>query len=130
MKKVLVIEDDAVMRVVLEKLLLAYNFKVLAADNGLLGLHLANKHEPDLIISDVNMPYMNGHEVLENLRKNLKTANVPFIFLTSENDSNSRYSALLKGANDYLTKPLDFSELRKAITAQLSTHQLCSTSHD
>ena len=129
MKKVLVIEDDAVMRVVLEKLLLAYNLKVLAADNGLIGLHLANKYEPDLIISDVNMPYMNGHEVLEKLRENLKTAKVPFIFLTSENDTNSRYSALLRGANDYLTKPLDFSEFRKAITAQLSTHQLSSTSH-
>lgn len=130
MKKVLVIEDDAIMRVVLGKLLLAENFDVFTADNGLVGLHLANKQEPDLIVSEVNMPYMNGYEVLKKLRQNLKTANIPFIFLTSENDINNRSIALLQGANDYLTKPLEFSEFRKAITAQLSTHQLCSTSHD
>ncbi|MBD1803923.1 response regulator [Microcoleus sp. FACHB-SPT15] len=130
MKKVLVIEDDEIMRVVLGKLLVADKFDVLTADNGLLGLHLASKQDLDLIVSDVNLPYMNGYEVLKNLRRNLKTAKIPFIFLTSENDRERRSAALLQGANDYLTKPCDFSELRKAIAAQLSTHQLCSPNHD
>jgi chemosensory pili system protein ChpA (sensor histidine kinase/response regulator) len=76
------------------------------------------------------MPYLNGDEVLKQLRANVKTANIPFILLTSEEDSRKRSYALQLGVNDYLAKPFNSKTLLKAIARQLENKQLCCLSHD
>lgn len=130
MKKILLIEDDKLFRSVICQALMTKPYQVITAENGQVGLRLAAELEPDLIISDMYMPYLNGDEVLKQLRASLKTANIPFILLTSENDSNKRSYALGLGANDYLVKPFKPDELLNAIVRQLGNKQLCCLSHD
>jgi DNA-binding response OmpR family regulator len=130
MKKILLIEDDKLFRSIICQVLLTKPYQVITAENGQVGLRLAAELEPDLIISDMYMPYLNGDEVLKQLRANVKTGNVPFILLTSEDDSDMRSYGLRLGANDYLVKPFKCSELLNAIARQLENKQLCCLSHE
>lgn len=130
MKKILLIEDDNLFRSIICQLLITKPYQVITAENGQVGLRLAAELEPDLIISDMYMPYLNGDEVLKQLRASLKTAKIPFILLTSENDSNKRSYALRLGVNDYLVKPFNAKTLFKAIARQIETKQFCCLSHD
>lgn len=130
MKKILLIEDDKLFRSIICQLLIRKPYQVTTAENGQVGLRLAAELEPDLIISDMYMPYLDGDEVLKQLRANVKTANIPFILLTSEDDSDMRSYGLRLGANDYLVKPFKFSELLNAIARQLVNKQLCCLSHE
>lgn len=130
MKKILLIEDDKLCRSIICQVFLTKSYQVITAENGQVGLRLAAELEPDLIISDMYMPYLDGDEVLKQLRANVKTANIPFILLTAEEDSNKRSYALQLGANDYLAKPFNSKTLLKAIERQLENKQLCCLSHD
>ncbi len=118
-RKVLVIEDATDTLTSLLDLIESQGFQAIGAKNGLIGLQLANQHLPDLIISDINMPEMNGYEVLEALRQNTKTARIPFIFLSGEESNASRRLGLELGAADYLTKPVINKQLMEAIAVQL-----------
>lgn len=115
MKRILVIEDNAIFSLTLFRMLSLQNFDVVTAEDGLVGLELAEELKPDLILSDINMPNLNGYGLLKRLRENLRTNNIPFIFITSESDTHSRSRALQLGANDYLTKPVSSRELLEAI---------------
>lgn len=117
--KVLVIEDATDTLTSLLDLIESQGFQAIGAKNGLIGLQLANEQMPDLIISDINMPEMNGYEVLEALRQNTKTARIPFIFLSGEESNASRRLGLELGAADYLTKPVINKQLMDAIAVQL-----------
>ena len=117
--KVLVIEDATDTLTSLLDLIESQGFQAIGAKNGLIGLQLANEQLPDLIISDINMPEMNGYEVLEALRQNTKTARIPFIFLSAEESNASRRLGLELGAADYLTKPVINKQLMEAIAVQL-----------
>jgi DNA-binding response OmpR family regulator len=118
-RKVLVIEDATDTLTSLLDLIESQGFQAIGAKNGLIGLQLANEQLPDLIISDINMPEMNGYEVLEALRQNTKTARIPFIFLSGEESNASRRLGLELGAADYLTKPVINKQLMEAIAVQL-----------
>ncbi|MBD1905100.1 response regulator [Funiculus sociatus GB2-A5] len=118
-RKVLVIEDATDTLTSLLDLIESQGFQAIGAKNGLIGLQLANEQLPDLIISDINMPEMNGYEVLEALRQNTKTARIPFIFLSGEESNASRRLGLELGAADYLTKPVINKQLMDAIAVQL-----------
>lgn len=117
--KVLVIEDATDTLTSLLDLIESQGFQAIGAKNGLIGLQLANEQMPDLIISDINMPEMNGYEVLEALRQNTKTARIPFIFLSGEEGNAARRLGLELGAADYLTKPVINKQLMEAIAVQL-----------
>lgn len=117
--KVLVIEDATDTLTSLLDLIESQGFQAIGAKNGLIGLQLANEQMPDLIISDINMPEMNGYEVLEALRQNTKTARIPFIFLSGEEGNAARRLGLELGAADYLTKPVVNKQLMEAIAVQL-----------
>ncbi|MBD1834270.1 response regulator [Cyanobacteria bacterium FACHB-472] len=117
--KVLVIEDATDTLTSLLDLIESQGFQAIGAKNGLIGLELANEQMPDLIISDINMPEMNGYEVLEALRQNTKTARIPFIFLSGEEGNAARRLGLELGAADYLTKPVINKQLMEAIAVQL-----------
>ncbi|MBW4681614.1 MAG: response regulator [Microcoleus vaginatus WJT46-NPBG5] len=122
MKKILVIEDEEVVRTNILELLDAENFEALEASNGLLGIQLAQKNLPDLIICDIMMPNLDGYAVLAALRSEPMTATIPLIFLTAKDDRSSTRKGMELGADDYLTKPCTANELLKAISIRLEKH--------
>lgn len=120
MSKILVIEDELLFQAFLFDILEAHGFQVVLANNGNLGLQMAKEQLPDLILSDIKMPELNGYEVLKALRQDPVTATIPFIFLTGE-ENRLRYQQLKElGANGLLTKPVDNSVLIRVINAQLA----------
>ncbi|HAX75097.1 MAG TPA: response regulator [Cyanobacteria bacterium UBA11372] len=121
MEKILVIEDDADQRIMMSLFLRTENFEVTLAENGRVGLELARKIKPDLILSDINMPEVDGYEVLKALRDDVATVNIPFIFITAEVDAEAHCLAMQLGANDYLTKPINLKHLLLAIAIHLKT---------
>lgn len=119
MDKILVIEDEQAVRDVIVDMLDAENFYPVSAQNGQIGVKLAHKHLPDLIICDVMMPEMDGYEVLTHLRQSPETATIPFMFLTAKADKTDVRQGMELGADDYLTKPFTRHELLQAIAARL-----------
>lgn len=107
---VLVVEDNADLLEYLREHL-AERFRVLVADHGLRGLEMARAHHPDLIISDVMMPEMDGQALCEAIKGEPETDFIPVILLTAKASRDSRLSGLAMGADDYLTKPVDLQEL-------------------
>ncbi|MBO3458097.1 response regulator [Aetokthonos hydrillicola Thurmond2011] len=119
MYQILVIEDETSIRQNLLDLLALEDFKVISAENGQIGLQLAQQTIPDLIICDVMMPELDGHNVLKILRQEPTTATIPFIFLTAKSDKTDFRQGMELGADDYLTKPFTRAELLTAITSRL-----------
>lgn len=120
MRKILVIEDEQQVRDTLLEILEAESFEAIGASDGQLGLQLAQKYLPDLILCDVNMPVMDGYEVLQQLRQDSVTATIPFIFLTARGDKADLRQGMSLGADDYLTKPCTVNELLTSIESRLS----------
>jgi DNA-binding NarL/FixJ family response regulator len=118
-KKILVIEDEPEMRRNLMTILKLEKFQPLGAEHGRAGLELVKREKPDLILCDVMMPELDGHGVLEALRKNGDTASIPFIFLTAKGEKADLRSGMNLGADDYLTKPVAKADLLHAISARL-----------
>ena len=120
MSKILIIEDQPQMRKNLATILEMENFEVVTAENGRRGIELVQTAKPDLIVCDVMMPDMDGHEVLSTLRSAAITATIPFVFLTAKADKADLRSGMNLGADDYLTKPVASAELLATITARLA----------
>src|SRR6201984_1703059 len=119
MKKILVIEDEPEMRRNLTTVLRLEKFHALAAENGRIGVELAKKEKPDLILCDVRMPELDGYGVIRALRANTKTAAIPFIFLTAKGEKPDIRAGMNLGADDYLTKPVGKADLLAAIRSRL-----------
>lgn len=119
MKKILVIEDEPEMRRNLLTILKLEKFQPTGAENGRAGIAAAKREKPDLILCDVMMPELNGHEVLEALRQDEATAAIPFIFLTAKGEKEDLRDGMNLGADDYLTKPVARLDLLEAIQARL-----------
>jgi DNA-binding response OmpR family regulator len=120
MKKILIIEDELMVRENLTDLLMENNYNAIPCENGFIGAMAAHENEPDLILCDVMMPDMDGFEVLQALRLNSSTKSVPFLFLTALNDVNSIRKGMNLGANDFLTKPYKIEDLLRAIEIRLT----------
>lgn len=123
MKKVLVIEDEAETRDNLVLMLEMEGFKPLAAPNGRVGVRVAKRELPAVILCDVSMPELDGYGVLEALRADEATVLIPFIFLTAKGDKQDLRTGMNLGADDYLTKPAGAEEVLAAIRARLDRHQ-------
>ena len=123
MIKVLVIEDEDVLRTNIADILEVNGFEVSQAENGQVGIERARRDRPDLIICDVMMPEVDGHEVLATLRQEPETALTSFIFLTAKATVGDVRHGMNLGADDYLTKPFTQAQLLEAIAARLSKHQ-------
>ena len=119
MKRILIIEDEPAMLANLRDILELEGFEALTAPNGLLGLATARQEKPDLILCDILMPLLDGHGVLEGLRKDRATAKIPFIFLTAKGEHADIRAGMNLGADDYLVKPFKVADLLEAIEARL-----------
>jgi CheY-like chemotaxis protein len=117
-KTILVIEDERATRTSLLSFLRDLGFRVLGAENGLIGVQLAQEHCPDLIICDIIMPELDGYDVLRTLKQNPVTTRIPLIFLTMTATVEGCQQSLAMGASDYLAKPVSSDQLRRAIAAQ------------
>lgn len=123
MKKILIIDDDPVMRSNLRDILEMENLRPVIAANGPAGLLAARNEAPDLILCDVLMPCMDGYDVLAALRKDAATARTPFIFLTAKGEHADVRAGMNLGADDYLVKPVKAEDLLEAIAARLERAQ-------
>jgi len=119
MKKILVIEDEPEMRRNITSLLRFKEYQAIAAENGRVGVELARREKPDLILCDVMMPELDGYGVLRALQEDAKLALIPFIFLTAKGEKDDLRSGMNLGADDYLTKPVANNDLVQAIEARL-----------
>ncbi|MBD2167313.1 EAL domain-containing response regulator [Calothrix membranacea FACHB-236] len=119
MTKILVIEDEELVRENLLDLLDAEDFDTIAAANGRIGINLAFSEIPDLILCDMMMPEVDGYGVLTTLRQDPLTATIPFIFLTAKSAKADFRQGMDMGADDYLTKPFTRAELLSAIVNRL-----------
>ena len=119
MKKILVIEDDSEMRRNIVIVLRLEQYQPIAAENGRVGVELAKREKPDLILCDVMMPELDGYGVLKALHEDTNTALTPFIFLTAKGEKEDLRSGMNLGAADYLTKPVAQADLLKAIEVRL-----------
>ena len=118
---VLVVDDEEDNVILLEKRLKAAGFDTIEARDGDEALSQAFKYLPALILLDIMMPKKDGYEVLEILRKNEKTKDIPVILLTAKAEIPDKVRGLELGAEDYVTKPFDFKELLARINAHLET---------
>jgi DNA-binding response OmpR family regulator len=116
--KLLVVEDDDAIREGIIDLLTLEGFEVTESRNGQEALSILSDWEPDLVISDVMMPKMDGHKLLQNYRMMSNSNEVPFLFLTALTDKTEQRKGMNLGADDYLTKPFTRQELLDAIHTQ------------
>jgi len=118
-KKILLIEDNPDVRENTGEILELAGYTVVSAPDGKVGVNLAQKEHPDLVICDIMMPELDGYGVLHILNKNPETAGIPFIFLTAKTEKTDIRRGMNLGADDYLTKPFDDTDLLNAIEARL-----------
>ena len=108
MKRILVIDDDSIIRTLLSNLLHKAGYEVVTAVDGNTGLNLAFEVQPDVVITDYQMPGINGLEVLERIREQSR---VPVIMLTAKGEDMDKILGLDYGADDYITKPFSYDLL-------------------
>lgn len=119
MKNILVIDDDLPLRENIQEILQLSGYNAITAENGKVGVTLAQDLKPDLIICDITMPLMDGFEVLYILSKSPATENIPFIFLSAKIDKTDIRKGMGMGADDYLFKPFDEMDLLNSIKLRL-----------
>ena len=120
MAKLLCVEDDAELLEIITEELTDAGHTVLQATDGCAGLEMILQHSPDLVISDISMPGMNGYVLLKTLRNNHPSfAEMPFIFLSALADRDHVIDGLDLGADDYLTKPIDYEMLAVRVDSRL-----------
>ena len=107
MKDILVVEDSATQAARIRYLLESYNYKVEVSENGQNALEWLSKHEPSLVISDIVMPEMNGFELCEKIKSNVRSMNTPVILLTALSDPEEVIEGLSCGADSFVTKPFN-----------------------
>lgn len=118
-KTILLIEDNDEMRENTSEILELAKYNVITAKNGKIGVELAQKEKPNLIICDIMMPVLDGYGVLHMLGKNPETSAIPFIFLTAKAEKTDFRKGMSMGADDYITKPFDDIELLNAVENRL-----------
>lgn len=120
-KKILAIDDENDVLLIIKTALSGEGYEILTASNGFDGLAMAEDHQPDLIILDLRMPEMDGMEVLEKLRENDKTEKIPIIVLTGISAKGKIREALDKGITYYIVKPFECQDLASKVHIAIKT---------
>lgn len=115
----LIVEDDPAMLAAFQDVLIGAGFNVLSAQNGQVALEKMESIKPDLILSDISMPVMDGYQLFEAVREQPGGAVIPFIFLTARGTREDIFAGKSLGADDYITKPVTTRELLAAVKARL-----------
>jgi DNA-binding response OmpR family regulator len=124
-KKILIIDDDKnLTEIVKASLEGSGEYQVMVENKGTRGLYAARKLKPDLILLDIRMPYMDGFEVLESLKKDNNTIFIPVVMLTAEDSDSSKMKAMQRYSEDYLTKPLTAKQLKTKIGEVLKRREI------
>lgn len=118
-KKILIIEDETDVRSTLVDLLESVGYKPIAVQDGLHAINFLEQEIPDLVISDIMMPVIDGYQVLEHFQRLPATSNVPFIFLSAKIGSSDIRKGMINGADDYITKPFRAKDLLQSVETQL-----------
>src|SRR5881227_1670750 len=124
MKKILLIEDNDDIRDNTAEILELSNYKVIVAENGKVGVEKAIMHTPDLIICDIMMPVLDGYGVLHALQRNDALKHTPFIFLTAKTERGDFRKGMELGADDYITKPFDGTELLNTVDRRIKKMEM------
>ena len=124
MVKVLLIEDNEEVRENTSEILELANYDVEIAENGKVGVERAYAFKPDIIVCDIMMPELDGYGVLHILSKSPATASIPFIFLSAKAEKSDMRKGMNLGADDYLTKPFEETELLDAIETRMKKSDL------
>lgn len=122
MSKLLVVEDDDMIQEILVERLLLRDFEVVTADNGEDALSVAQQEQPDLILMDMSLPFLDGLEATRRLRAMDETRHIPIIALTAHAMKEDREKSLAAGCDEFETKPINFSQLMAKINALLDNH--------
>lgn len=124
---ILLIEDNLEMAENIASILELARYNVTVASNGKIGVDLAQRNHPDLILCDIMMPELDGYGVLHILNKETETASIPFIFLTAKADKIDFRTGMNLGADDYITKPFEGVDLLRVIETRLKKSELIKT---
>ena len=130
MSKIVLIEDNQDMRENIKEILELADYEVFVAENGKIGVELVKREIPDLILCDIMMPELDGYGVLYMVSKNPATSSIPFIFLTAKSERDDFRKGMNMGADDYLTKPFDDTQLLGAIEKRLDRIKVFSDRDD
>jgi two-component system, sensor histidine kinase and response regulator len=121
---IMVVDDNPANLKLLEDMLQQCGYEVRSFPRGRLALASVDQQPPDLILLDINMPEMNGYEVCERLQSVEKTASLPVIFLSAQNETEDKVRAFRSGAVDYIAKPFQFEEVHARVKTHLKLHAL------
>ena len=121
MQKILVVDDNRDNIDLIKDILETLDYEILSAMEGLSALEIARSRHPDLVVLDVNMPGMSGFEVVEQMKNDESTQEIPVIMLTALSDVENRVHAMTLGAEDYLTKPFSPRELIARVQRRLQS---------
>jgi DNA-binding NarL/FixJ family response regulator len=122
MKKILIIEDDDVLRENTAEFIKGQNFEVFVAEDGLIGVQQTLKHLPDLILCDISMPNMNGHDFYKTIKQINATSTIPLVFFSARTENEDIRAGMQLGADDYIIKPFDLFELLKVIKTRIAKY--------
>ncbi len=118
-KRILVVENNSAVREYIARTLEIEGYTILQASDGAVALTILQRTTPELILSDIDMPNLNGFEFYKSVRKDRRWLTIPFIFLLSENSDDLQKRGQALGVEDYLNKPIDSFALIKIINARL-----------
>ena len=120
---ILVVDDSATIRNLVRFILTNDGFEVLEAEDGQAALQVLRKQRPDLIMTDREMPKMDGLELIKKLRSSASTADIPIIMLTSRREEDSEVEGLSAGADDYIGKPIEPAKLAARVRKVLKLYK-------
>ncbi len=119
MARVLIVDDSPTQLTGLKRITEKLGHEVITAEDGAAGVETAKRELPDLILMDVVMPNLNGFQATRTLAKDPKTSHIPVILVTTKDQETDRVWGMRQGAKTYVTKPVDYDELIKAINEHL-----------
>jgi len=119
LETILVVEDELSLRENIRETLELNNYRIITAGNGVEALKMCEEEIPDLVLSDIMMPVMDGYRMLEEFQKNPRISSVPFIFLTAKSGESDLRRGMNNGADDYVTKPFRIKDLLQAVSTRL-----------